>query len=159
MNIVFDTRQFRNALGGFVTGVAVVTTKLENQDPIGLTVNSFASLSLDPPLVLWSIDRRSDMLSIFSACKNFTVNVLTAAQQDIASHCSKPGDHSISQFDHEICGNGIPVLANAKAVFECEVHERVEGGDHVIMIGRVHSFSNSDAAPLLYYEGQYASLS
>lgn len=158
MNLIFNTREFRDALGGFATGVAVVTTKLENQSAIGLTINSFASLSLDPPLVLWSIDRRSDTLRTFEKSEHFTVNVLTSEQQEIAGHCSKPGDHAVTGFAHEIGDNDIPFLSNAKAVFECDVFDRVDGGDHIIMVGKVRHFSNTDAAPLLYYQGQYASL-
>lgn len=158
MDLIHNTREFRDALGGFATGVAVVTTKLTNQEALGLTVNSFASLSLDPPLVLWSIDRRSDTLRTFERSEHFTVNVLTCDQQDIANHCSKPGDHAVSGFAHEIGLNDIPTLSDAKAVFECDVFDRVEGGDHIIMVGKVRQFSITDAAPLLYYQGQYAAL-
>ncbi len=158
MDLIYNTREFRDALGGFATGVAVVTTKLSDQDALGLTVNSFASLSLEPPLVLWSIDRRSDTLKAFERSDHFVVNVLTNEQQEIADHCSKPGDHAVTGFVHEIGLNDIPILSNAKAIFECDVFDRVDGGDHIIIVGKVRQFANTNAAPLLYYEGNYASL-
>lgn len=155
-----DTRKFRNALGWFTTGVAVITTQLEGQKPIGITVNSFSSVSLDPPLVLWSLDRKSDTLPIFNETKVFTVNILREDHRDISNRLSKQGDHSLDGLPVRVAAsNGCPALEDALAHFECSVEARHDGGDHIIMIGRVlHYEFAEDGRPLLYHRGSYKGL-
>ena len=132
---VHDARRFRNALGWFTTGVAVVTTRVRGGEPIGITVNSFSSVSLAPPLVLWCLDKKSDTLEMFEAATHFTVNVLREEHQEISSRLSRKGDHSLAGLAVVERGSGCPALRDALAHFECEVEARHDAGDHVIMIG------------------------
>lgn len=155
-----DSRAFRSALGHFATGVCVVTTVGPDGEEVGVTVNSFASVSLDPPLVLWSLDRASDRFPIFMAADHFIVNVLDGAAQHLSHRLSRKGERSIAT---ELCARGLtelPILKDALAHFECKVEARHEGGDHVIFVGRVVSFDHKkDGDPLLYYRGRYRALS
>lgn len=155
-----DTRKFRNALGCFTTGVAVITAQAEGRSPLGITVNSFASVSLDPPLVLWSLDKKSDTLSTFQSVTGFTVNVLREDHRDISSRLAKQGDHTLDGLALRTGAfNGCPALEEALAHFECSVEARHEAGDHIIMIGRVLHFEYSeDGRPLLYHRGGYQGL-
>lgn len=153
-----DQRIFRNALGCFGTGVCIITAETPT-GPIGLTVNSFASVSLDPPLILWSLDRASDRMEAFHITDRFAVNVLRAGQHDIASQLAKKGAHAIPDgaFDHE--PGGLPWIKGALAHFACKVEVRHDGGDHVIFVGRVEHFGHiEDGEPLLYYRGKFRAL-
>lgn len=155
-----DSRAFRNALGHFATGVCVVTTRGADGEAVGVTVNSFASVSLDPPLVLWSLDRASDRFPLFMAAEHFCVNVLDGRAQHISHRLSRKGERSLEM---ELCKFGttaLPILEDALAHFECKVEARHDGGDHVIFVGRVLSFDHKrDGDPLLFYRGRYRSLS
>lgn len=155
-----ESRAFRSALGHFATGVCVVTAVGADGEQVGVTVNSFASVSLDPPLVLWSLDRASDRFPVFMAADHFAVNVLDGSSQHISHRLSRKGERSVSE---EQCAQGltaIPILKDALAHFECKVEARHDGGDHVIFVGRVLSFDHkSEGDPLLYYRGRYRSLS
>lgn len=154
--MVDDKRKFRNALGHFATGVAVITTRLDDKEPIGITVNSFSSVSLDPPIILWSLDGKSDTLPIFNAVGCFTVNVLREDHQVISDRLSKQGVHDLDGLALSVGANGCPTLADALAHFECEVYARHEAGDHIIILGKVTHFEYSqDGRPLLYHRGGY----
>jgi len=151
-----DVRKFRNALGCFTTGVAVVTTREAGKDPIGITVNSFSSVSLDPPLVLWCLDKKSDTLDIFERATHFTVNVLREEHTEVSSRLAMKGDHSLEGIEVLEGSSGIPALKEALAHFECEIDARHDAGDHVIMVGRVLKFDYvDDGRPLLYHRGGY----
>lgn len=151
-----DVRKFRNALGCFTTGVAVVTIQESGRAPIGITVNSFSSVSLDPPLVLWCLDKKSDTLSLFEKAAHFTVNVLREEHEEVSSRLAKKGDHSLEGIDLIEGESGTPALKDALAHFECEVEARHDAGDHVIMVGRVLKFDYvDDGRPLLYHRGGY----
>lgn len=155
-----DGRAFRNALGEFATGVAAVTTVVNGQSPIGITVNSFSSVSLDPPLILWCLDKKSDTADVFGACGGFTVNVLNGSQQDLSNRLSRPGDHGLQGIATSQGVNGVPRIDEALASFECEVETRHDAGDHIIMIGRVLGFHQHEPiAPLIYHRGAYCALS
>ncbi len=154
-----DSRKFRNALGCFATGVAVITTQARGRAPIGITVNSFSSVSLDPPLILWSLDKKSDTLPVFSAIDAFTVNVLREDHREISTRLSRQGDHSLEQLVTRVGTNGLPAIEEALAHFECEVYARHDAGDHIILLGRVTHFEYSeDGRPLLYHRGGYQGL-
>jgi flavin reductase (DIM6/NTAB) family NADH-FMN oxidoreductase RutF len=154
-----DQRKFRNALGWFATGVAVITTQVKGQKPIGITVNSFSSVSLDPPLILWSLDRKSDTLAVFNAVETFTVNVLREDHREISTRLSKQGDHSLDGLATRIGANGLPAIEEALAHFECDVYARHDAGDHIIILGRVTHFEYAeDGRPLLYHRGGYQGL-
>ncbi len=153
-----DGRQLRNALGHFATGVCVVTAATET-GPIGLTINSFASVSLDPPLILWSLDRASDRAEAFHIVDRFAVNVLPAEMQELSSRLAKKGAHAVPEEALENEAHGVPVISGALARFVCRVETRHDGGDHVIMVGRVEEFTHAhEGRPLLFYRGAYRSL-
>jgi 3-hydroxy-9,10-secoandrosta-1,3,5(10)-triene-9,17-dione monooxygenase reductase component len=152
-----DPHRLRHALGRFVTGVAIVTTLDADGAPVGLTVNSFNSLSLEPPLVLWSLRRNSGHLTAFSAAPRFAVSVLTEAQIDLSRQFAARGRH---EFDSRWLRDdaGLPLLAGAAATFVCETTARQTAGDHRLFIGRVLSLSDSHERPLLFHAGRYRRL-
>lgn len=154
-----EGRAFRNALGEFATGVAAVTTVVEGQSPIGITVNSFSSVSLDPPLILWCLDKRSDTADAFNVCGGFTVNVLSGSQQDLSNRLSRPGEHGLQGIATSQGVNGVPSIDDALASFECDIETRHDAGDHIIMIGRVMGFHQREPkTPLIYHRGAYCAL-
>jgi flavin reductase (DIM6/NTAB) family NADH-FMN oxidoreductase RutF len=154
-----DPRDFRNALGTFATGVTIVTTMAKDKTPIGLTANSFTSVSLDPPLVLFCLDRRSYSFAHFEQASHFAINVLSSEQQHISSHFARPSEDKWKDMSLDLCGVGCPAFREALAVFECETHQIHDGGDHVIVVGKVLSFAHKpEGTPLLYYRGKYGKL-
>ncbi len=157
--MTFDTRAFRTALGSFPTGVAVVTTKISAEHHMGITVNSFTSVSLDPPLVLWCLDRKSDRYRAFTKADCYTVSILGTMHQDVSSRLASRGNHSLDGIALRETTLGPPALADALAVFECESQGAHDAGDHAILIGRVVRFARYDAgAPLVFYGGKYSAL-
>ena len=155
----FDNLQFRNALGRFATGICVITTNPEGHKPFGLTVNSFASLSLAPPLVLWSLQKSSDTMEAFRVATQYCVNVLSSEQQSLSAKFAKKGEHMLEPSQYTTGKTGLPVLRNCLANFECDLTARHDGGDHVILIGQVRELEvQSGGRPLLYYEGGYREL-
>jgi flavin reductase (DIM6/NTAB) family NADH-FMN oxidoreductase RutF len=155
-----DSRDFRDALGQFATGVAVVTTRTGAGETVALTINSFASVSLDPPLVLWSLDRGSDRFQAFMQAARFAVNVLSDECLTLSQRLAKKGERHLRDEPHFDGQHDLPVLERALAHFECAVEARHEAGDHVIFIGRVLSFNHNDQRkPLLFYRGRYRALS
>lgn len=163
-----DARAFRDALGSFPTGIAVVTaapsadansTEQHVDAHIGITVNSFTSVSLDPPLVLWCINRRSRRHDIFARAAGFTASILGTKHRDVSIRLARPGVHSLDGIAllHTVLGP--PALADSLAVFECSTHLKVEGGDHTIFVGRVvRFFQPSKSAPLVFFRGRYSEL-
>jgi len=156
----FDTRAFRDALGCFPTGIAVVTAKSDEASHIGITVNSFTSVSLDPPLVLWCIDRRSRRYPFFAAAPGFTVSILAAGHREVSSRLAGAGEHSLEGIALIPTELGPPALADALAVFECSRESVQDAGDHAILLGRVIRFARNDGAgpPLVYFQGKYGAL-
>jgi flavin reductase (DIM6/NTAB) family NADH-FMN oxidoreductase RutF len=155
----FDTRAFRQALGCFPTGVAVVTAHSAQSHPMGITVNSFTSVSLDPPLVLWCLDRRSDRFHAFTTAPGFTISLLGAAHETVSSQLAKQGEHSLGGIDLLSTELGPPALADALAIFECAREAVHEGGDHAILLGRVLRFARREAGePLVFFRGRYSAL-
>lgn len=150
------SRRYRDALGHFATGVAIITVRGPEGTPLGLTVNSFSSVSLDPPLVLWSLDRSSDRFAAYMHAKHFAVNILGDANQTLSHRLSRKGDFSLDNEPLREGVHGVPVLTCSIASFECAVEHRHDGGDHVIFVGRVLDFTHtSHGRPLLYYRGRY----
>ena len=146
-------RAFRVALGQFATGVTVITTTTDS-GPAGFTANSFASVSLDPALVLWSAARTSARFAIFSAAKTFSIHVLAVDQMPLASRFLRGG----AGFDGlavTASGDGNPVLPDAIARFDCHQHALHDGGDHLIIVGRVVQFQMRQAPPLVFSQGGY----
>jgi 4-hydroxyphenylacetate 3-hydroxylase, reductase component len=152
----FDTHAFRRALGNFATGVTVVTAATEDGRKVGVTANSFNSVSLDPPLILWSIDKRSSSHEVFEASGHFAVNVLAADQIDVSNNFARPSDDRFAAIDFVPGPGGAPLLADCSARVHCEKYQQVDGGDHWIMIGKVLAFDDCGRSPLLYHQGAYS---
>ena len=151
-----DPLALRAALGQYATGVAVVTTHDREGRPIGLTVNSFASVSLDPPLVLWSLALNSARLPAFKACRYFAVNVLAADQVELSNRFAMTG--LVDKFVDIAWSPGLggaPLLDVCCARFECRNEAQHEGGDHLIFIGRVERFDRDERPPLVFHGGGY----
>lgn len=155
-----DRIEFRNALGSFATGITVVTAKSPDGELLGITANSFNSVSLDPPLVLFSLDRGAYSLKSFEASGAFAINVLCEDQQHLSSNFAKSLTDKWTDVEYEIWETGSPILKGAIASFDCEIHSMYDGGDHIIFIGRVLRMkADPDRRPLLYYRGKYARMS
>ena len=156
----FDTRAFREALGWFPTGIAVMTASSTEASHIGITVNSFTSVSLDPPLVLWCIDTRSRRYPAFANAPSFTVSILASNHKAVSARLAGAGEHSLDGIALVETENGPPALADSLAVFECARESVQEAGDHAIIIGRVLRFARHEGAgaPLVYFKGKYGAL-
>ncbi len=155
----FDSRRFRDALGEFVTGITLVTTVSREGEPIAVTVNSFNSVSLDPPLVLFSLARSASRFDDFMEAESFVVNILAGEHEALSTHFARPGNAVMEAAQTRTGAGGLPRLSGAVASFECRVDARHDGGDHVILVGRVGDMSVREGAePLVYHRGSYASL-
>ena len=148
-------RNFRDALGRFTTGVTIVTCQ-SDRGPLGITANSFASVSLDPPLVLWSPARASKRFSAFAEAATFNIHILSEDQRDLCTRFTTEG-LDFSGIETSSSRNDVPLLLGALAVFECERHAIHEGGDHAIIVGHVRSVLVNDGAPLVFSSGNYGS--
>src|ERR1700751_2242773 len=150
-----NPRDFRSALGTFATGVTIITASTSDGKPYGLTCNSFASVSLNPPLVLWSLGMFSQGLPIFQNASHFAVNVLGASQQALANKFAKSSDDKFTDVDWKPGLGKAPLLAESVANFQCRSVNRYYGGDHVIFLGAVEAYSYSRQEPLLFARGGY----
>ena len=153
-----DSKDFRRCLGKFATGVTVVTCSDAAGHPCGITANSFSSVSLDPPLILWNIAKVSNSLRAYLDAAHFAVNVLTSEQQDLSSHFAK-SDHTL--FDDvafDVSADGVPLLQDTLAALECRTHRVHECGDHSIIVGEVTGFRSGEDDPLLFYNGNYRTI-
>jgi flavin reductase (DIM6/NTAB) family NADH-FMN oxidoreductase RutF len=151
----FDLRDFRNALGSFATGVTIVTTRGRQGEPVGLTVNSFSSVSLEPPLVLWSQSLYAQSLPSFQEASHFVVNVLAADQVELAKRFAGDHDNRFLDVQHIVPEHGAPVIAGCAAHFECRNEARYYGGDHIIFLGRVESYAHTGKPTLMFCRGRY----
>ncbi len=156
----FDTKALRKALGCFPTGIAVVTAAFQEVSHIGITVNSFTSVSLDPPLVLWCIDRRSRRYPHFAQAPGFTVSILGSGHRDVSARLARAGEHNLDGIALIPTELGPPALADSLAIFECARESVQDAGDHAVLIGRVLRFARHDGAgaPLVYFCGRYGAL-
>lgn len=154
----FDAHALRHALGRFATGVTIVTTVGADGQPVGLTVNSFNSLSLDPPLVLWSLRRSSPSLAAFRDAPRFAVNVLAESQIELSRSFASKATHRFLDGPWRRGEDGVPLLAGAAACFVCETASHQEAGDHELFIGRVLQIADSHEPPLLFQGGRYRRL-
>jgi flavin reductase (DIM6/NTAB) family NADH-FMN oxidoreductase RutF len=152
----FSTHEFRAALGMFATGVTIVTARTTDGLVVGLTANSFNSVSLDPPLVLWSLARAAASLPAFSAGSHYAINILAAEQKLLAERFARKGADRWAGVSFSEGMGGAPLLAGAAATFECFNRSRYEEGDHVIFVGEVERCSwRPGASPLLFHGGQF----
>lgn len=152
----FDTRAFRSALGTFTTGVTIITTRAEDGTPVGLTANSFNSVSLDPPMVLWSLAKSSRSLPAFTEASHWTVHILAAEQEELSNRFASRGEDKFAGLELEDGLGGAPLLSGCTARFQCKASFQYEGGDHIIFVGEVQEFDRSDRAPLVFQAGKYS---
>ncbi len=148
-------RQFRDALGAFATGVTIVTARGNDGSDTGLTANSFNSVSLDPPMVLWSLARSSNSLRIFEEAQHFAVHVLASDQQALSDRFARRGEDKFANLSIGRGRGGAALFEGCSARFECRTVFRYEGGDHVILVGEVESFEAGNKPPLIYHSGKY----
>jgi flavin reductase (DIM6/NTAB) family NADH-FMN oxidoreductase RutF len=150
-----DPRLLRQALGRFATGVTVITTRTPDGKYEGLTANSFSAVSLDPPLVLWSLRLASSSLPSFKAAGHFVVNVLSSAQSETSRHFATPRHDKFEDVEFSAGIAGCPMLDESLAIYECRTETTVEGGDHMIFLGRVIQAHYRDGEPLIFAAGKY----
>jgi flavin reductase (DIM6/NTAB) family NADH-FMN oxidoreductase RutF len=150
-----DPRDFRNALGTYATGVTIITASGSNGKPYGLTCNSFASVSLNPPLVLWSLVLYSSSLSVFQNAGHFAVNVLGASQQALANKFARSSEDKFVGVEWTPGVGNAPLLKDSVANFQCRAVNRYYGGDHVIFLGAVEAYAYNRNEPLLFARGGY----
>ncbi|NIV16850.1 MAG: flavin reductase [Woeseiaceae bacterium] len=149
-----NTQALRNCLGKFATGVTVVTC--DGADgPCGITANSFSSVSLEPPLVLWNVDKRSTALQAFLEAQRFAINVLRNDQKSLAVHFARPERISFEGIDYRLNGSNVPLLETSLACMECRTDRIIEAGDHYIIIGEIENYVTNDGEPLLFFAGDY----
>lgn len=154
----FDSKDFRAALGQFITGVTVVTTLDSGGQPVGLTANSFNAVSLTPPMVLWSLDKKSSNLQTFMEADRFAINILSDAQRDIATRFATRGVDRFAGIDILDGRTGLPLIDHCAAHFECRTAHRYEGGDHIIFVGEVLTCRRYVNEPLGFHAGQFVQL-
>lgn len=154
-----DPRDFRNAMGCFASAVTVVSTTTADERAVGLTVNSFNSVSLEPPLVLFCLGREASSFDDFLSSGRFAVNILRQGQDHISNGFAADGGRFFETMDSELSTLGNPLVPDALAMFDCEKEAVHEGGDHVILIGRVIELKQDpDGYPLVYYRGRYSNV-
>lgn len=152
----FTPTAFRAALGMFATGVTIVTARTAEGERIGLTANSFNSVSLAPPLVLWSLARRAGSMPVFETGSHYAINILSAGQHALAERFASKSIDRFAGVEWREGGSGAPLLEGAAAVFECFNRSRYEEGDHVIFVGEVERCSMAPGAlPLIFHGGRY----
>ena len=147
-----NSKEFRSVMGCFVTGVTIVTAT-DNGRLIGVTANSFSSVSLEPPLVLWSLSKNSQKHPIMTSVKNYAINILSKSQEEVAIRFAQHKE-PFSGLDFYYSGRGVPLIKNVVAILECEQHVVYDGGDHSIILGLVTSFNESKLEPLTFFRGQ-----
>ena len=151
----FDSRDLRNALGAFGTGVTIITARNRAGKLVGLTANSFSSVSLVPPLVLWSASLFAQSLPAFQEGSHFVVNVLAFDQSELSNRFAKQHEDKFADTDHIIAECGAPIVIGSAAHFECRNEFRHYGGDHIIFIGQVERYAYTDKPTLLFCRGKY----
>ena len=152
-----DTAAYRRALGAFATGVCVITADSPS-GPLGITANSFTSVSLEPRLVLWCLDERSDRWPVFAAAERFAIHVLPSSDQALSRRFAK-GVAVLDEGEFVRSSDGPPCLPEALVRFECTTHDRIQMGDHLIIVGRVEAFDDAGGEALTFFRGRYGALS
>ncbi len=154
-----DQRNFRDALGAFATGVTIVTATTPQGERLGVTANSFNSVSLDPPLVLVSLARNLRSFQAFEQATHFAVNLLTRRQQDLCMRFARPGEEKWAGLAAEQGVTGAPLIPGRLAHFECSTWARYDGGDHLILVGEVQGYAGPvEEEPLIYFRGSFPGL-
>ncbi len=155
-SISFDPHQFRRALGNFACGVTIVTAIDPDGNKVGVTANSFNSVSLDPPLILWSLDKRSSALETIQAAGHFTVNILASDQIELSNQFARPAEDKFAGITFNQGFGGAPVFNGCSGNFQCSLFQHIDAGDHWILIGKVETFEDYGRAPLVYHQGGYS---
>ena len=150
-----DPAEYRAVLGRFATGVTIMTARAPGGLQVGVTANSFNTVSLDPPLILWSLALRAPSLSVFRNQDHFAVNILAHDQRDLALRFARPSDDKFAGVDFRPGIGGAPLLEGAMAHIECQVAHRYPGGDHEIIVGHVLRMEGSDRQPLVFHCGKF----
>ena len=153
--MAFDSREFRNALGNFATGVTIVTARSQAGEPLGLTANSFNSVSLEPPLIIWSLARRSRSLAAFAGAERYAVNVLAHEQVGLARRFSRPHADRFAEVAYRLGKAGAPLIEGCAAWLECRHHALHPAGDHMLFIGEVDTCGYRHIEPLVWHGGRY----
>ena len=153
----FDGTTFRKALSRFPTGVAVATLLSESGQPKGMTISSFNSVSMEPPLILWSIGLEAACFADFRQADKFAINILSAEQTDISQQFASAQEDRFAGLEWQLSDFGLPLIHGTTASLECTVWNRYAGGDHEIIVGEVHHLTQQDKTPLLYGLGQLTS--
>lgn len=155
-----DARDFRNALGSYPTGVCLITTVAPDGRRVGLTANSFSSVSLDPPMVLWSLSRNASAAAVFRDAEYFAINVLAAGDAELSGHFARSGEDKFARFAERFAAGieGVPLLEGAVATLECHSRHRYYGGDHIVIIGMVERYAYNERPPLVFHRGRYAEM-
>jgi len=151
-----DARSLRTALGAFATGVTIVTTRGLDTDDVGLTANSFSSVSLEPPMVLWSLSKSSSSIEAFRGAAHFAVHVLSSAQETLSTRFASKGIDKFAGVPVDRGPDGVPMLRDCAARFTCRTVHQYEGGDHVIFVGEVLELLSSAVPPLVFHGGRYS---
>lgn len=154
----FDPREFRDVLGQFATGVTVITTCGDQGQPLGLAVNSFASVSLDPAEILWSIISDAPSRFAFENHGAFAVNIMAATAKEQTLRFAKSVENKFEGVDWTPAWRDVPLLSSAIATLECDVKQMIPCGDHHIVVGSVRAITQSDGDPLLFHQGQFKAL-
>lgn len=155
-----DPKGLRRALGCFPTGVCLVTAPGPGGRPVGMTINSFTSVSLEPPMVLWALARTASSAPVFREAEYFAINVLGAADLELALHFARSARDKFAPYAERFTPGlgGAPLLEGAAAVFECRTSHRNHGGDHILIIGQVECYTHSEDPPLVFHRGRYAAV-
>ncbi len=155
MNTAIDANRLRDALGAYATGVAVVTARASDGSPVAMTVNSFTTVSLEPPLVLWSVQRDIGPFDAFNTADAYAVHVLHAGQEDVAMYFAQDIRDKFEGLDLDQGIDDLPLLRDYTACFQCRVEQRLDGGDHVMLLGRVLALDHRPADPLIFHAGGF----
>lgn len=156
-----DTRLFRNALGQFPTGVVIATARADTGECIGMTMSSFNSVSLNPPLILFSVHRQAMTFPVWRSVERYAINILNEEQEQLSNQFARAKGDKWGEVSPLAGETGVPVMPNAAVVFECEAYARYEGGDHEIFVGRVtamHEHPFNRGRPLVFFGGRYRQL-
>ncbi len=157
--MTFDAREFRDALSSFATGVTIISARDGDRKPVGMTCSSFNSVSMDPPLILWSVTKIALSAPAFKAAQHFAVHVLAFDQTDVSNRFARSGADKFGDTDHHFDTNGVPVIAGTASRFDCKQYAVYDGGDHWIILGEVLNFDRSKKEGLVFAGGSYATAS
>ena len=152
------THALRNTLGHFATGVCVLTTNDPNRGAVGMTVNSFAAVSLEPALVLWSIQNTSECFKEFTECDRYGISVLQHSQEALSNRYARSLERTVDDGDCFVDSHGVPLIQGALATFSCKMSVLHPGGDHHIIVGDVVDFESHPGEPLVFFGGAYGRL-